>query len=128
MVVLAALLLAAGATAAHTGIDVNSERMITLAQLARRLPCRRGDRPVSPATIHRWRNPGLRGVRLACAKIGGIWHTSLEAYQRWVERLTAAAESVDPVVPSSNPSPSDTAQSGAPSEAERRLQALDPLD
>ena len=70
-------------------IDVNAEHILTLSQLARRLPCRRMQRPVWPATLHRWRHSGLGGVRLECVKIGGIWHTSLEAYQRWVERLTA---------------------------------------
>jgi hypothetical protein len=70
-------------------IDVNREQMVTLSQLARRLPRRRMERPVHPATIHRWRCPGVRGIRLECVRIGGIWHTSLEAYQRWVDRLNA---------------------------------------
>jgi hypothetical protein len=69
-------------------IDVNREQILTLSQLAKRLPRRRNDRPVHPATIHRWRHPGVRGVRLECVRIGGIWVTSLEAYQRWVDQLT----------------------------------------
>ena len=87
-------LLALGLTMALSwpAIDVNAEHVLPLAALARRLPARRDDRPVSPATIHRWRLPGVRGVRLECVRIGGIWHTSLEAYQRWVDRLTASAD------------------------------------
>ena len=70
-------------------IDVNTEHVVTLSELARRLPRRLG-RPVHLGTIHRWRGQGVRGVRLDCARIGGIWHTSLEAYQRWVDLLSSA--------------------------------------
>src|SRR5262249_44551077 len=69
-------------------IDVNHEHLVTLAQLAKRLPRRRQDRPVHPATVHRWRNPGVRGIRLECVRIGGIWMSTLEAFQRWCQRLT----------------------------------------
>ncbi|MEK6236566.1 MAG: DUF1580 domain-containing protein [Planctomycetales bacterium] len=41
-----------------------------------------------PSTIHRWRDPGLRGVRLEAIRIGGAWHTSMEAFQRFCEALT----------------------------------------
>ena len=77
-------------------MNVNTEHILTLAQLARRLPARRLGRPVHVSTLHRWRNTGVRGVRLECVRIGGMWHTSLEAYQRWVERLTAAAAPDEP--------------------------------
>ena len=94
-------------------IDVNAEHVVTLSQLAKRLPCRRSERPVHPATIHRWRNPGVRGVRLDCVRIGGIWHTSLEAYQRWVERLTAAEPHSDTTPASAQTSPHHTAHADA---------------
>ena len=42
-------------------IDVNLDELISLSQLARRLPRRRKGRPVAPSTIHRWRLPGIRG-------------------------------------------------------------------
>jgi hypothetical protein len=108
----------------HGVINVNSEHVVTLSQLARRLPCRREDRPVHPSTCHRWRNPGIRGIKLECVRIGGIWHTSLQAYQRWVEKLTAEVES--PVIPS--PTPTVTPQADVPpDEIERRLQEIDPI-
>jgi hypothetical protein len=69
-------------------IAVGTEHLLTLSQLARPLPCRRNERPVHPATIHRWRHPGVRGVRLECVRIGGIWHTSMEAFQRFCNRLS----------------------------------------
>jgi hypothetical protein len=70
-------------------ISVASEQLLTLSQLAKRLPRHRNDRPVHPSTCHRWRSPGVRGVRLECVRIGGIWHTSWEAFQRFCECLTA---------------------------------------
>lgn len=72
-------------------IDVNVEHILTFAQLARRVPRRRRDRPVHVSTIHRWRDPGLHGVRLEAVRVGGGWVTSLEAYQRFVESLTMNA-------------------------------------
>ena len=57
-------------------INVGTEQLLTLSQLAKRLPRHRNDRPVRPSTCHRWRSPGVRGVRLECLRIGGIWHTS----------------------------------------------------
>lgn len=70
-------------------IDVRTEQLIILSQLVRRLPARRNQRPVHPATAHRWRKPGLHGVRLECIRVGGIWHTSMEAFQRFCDRLTS---------------------------------------
>jgi hypothetical protein len=69
-------------------IQIASDQLITFAQLAKRIPRRRNERPVHPSTIHRWRSPGLRGVRLECIRIGGAWHTSIEAFQRFCERLS----------------------------------------
>jgi hypothetical protein len=63
------------------------ETLVTYSQAARRLPPRRRDRPVHPATIHRWASHGLRGVRLESASIGGIRMTSLEALARFFAAL-----------------------------------------
>ncbi|MEI7687619.1 MAG: DUF1580 domain-containing protein [Planctomycetota bacterium] len=90
-------------------LDVNAEAIVTLSQLAKKLPRRRLDRPVHPATIHRWRSPGVRGIRLECVRIGGTWHTSLEAYQRWVERLTIVESGSNTEVSSARTSPSEDA-------------------
>jgi hypothetical protein len=70
-------------------INVGTEQLLTLSQLAKRLPRHRNDRPVHPSTCHRRRSPGVRGVRLECLRIGGIWHTSWQAFQRFCEQLTA---------------------------------------
>src|SRR4051794_16292033 len=69
-------------------ISVGTEQLLTLAQLAKRPPRRRNGRPVHPSTMHRWRHPGIRGIRLECIKVGGAWHTSVEAFQRFCDRLS----------------------------------------
>jgi hypothetical protein len=85
-------------------INVGTEQLLTLSQLAKRLPRHRNDRPVHPSTCHRWRSPGVRGVRLECVRIGGIWHTSWQAFQRWCEQLTALENgSAAPQVSSDRP-------------------------
>lgn len=74
-------------------IDVNRESLIPLGELARSLPARRNNRPVHPSTLHRWRTSGLAGgIRLEAVRVGGAWHTSREAFARFCDRLTAAAE------------------------------------
>jgi hypothetical protein len=102
-------------------MNVNSEHILTLSQLAKRLPRRRAGRPVHPATIHRWREPGVRNIRLECVRIGGIWHTSLEAYRRWVDRLTAWEQRGEDAPTSATPTPRRTAQDEA---VERQLDDL----
>ena len=74
-------------------IDVGTDPLLSLTQLARRLPRRRNDRPVAPSTVHRWRYPGIRGVRLECIRVGGAWCTTLRAVQEFCDRLTGAQES-----------------------------------
>jgi hypothetical protein len=71
-------------------IDVEQEKLVSFSQLAQSLPRRRSNRPVHVSTIHRWRKPGLRGVRLEAIRVGGSWHTTREAFARFCERLTAA--------------------------------------
>lgn len=85
-----------------TTIDLANEDVVTFAELARRVGRRRANRPTHVATIHRWRLRGLNGIRLAAAKHGGIWVTTVQAYQRFVDALTRAAvgEAPGPASPS----------------------------
>lgn len=69
-------------------INLGTETLLTLAQLAKRLPRRRRNRPVHPSTVFRWRFPGIRGVRLECVRIGGAWHTSWQAFERFCAQLS----------------------------------------
>ena len=71
-------------------IDLLTEHVVTLVEAARLVPPGRGGRPTHLSTLLRWINPGVRGVRLEAARLGGRWVTSREALQRFADRLTAA--------------------------------------
>lgn len=64
-----------------------NEELISLTAAAKTLP----GRP-SVVTLWRWRNRGVRGVKLETVLIGGRRYTSREALARFSERCTAAAD------------------------------------
>lgn len=68
-------------------IDVQTEKLLTITETARTLP----GRP-NVTTIWRWRNRGVRGVRLETICIGGRRFTSREALARFFAATTAAAD------------------------------------
>jgi hypothetical protein len=85
-----------------TESDLTCERMLTLAQAARRFPPSRRGRPVSPSCVWRWchsgiRVPGVGVVKLECVRLAGRWLTSVEAISRFVARQTPSLESAKPV-------------------------------
>lgn len=103
-------------------IDVASEDLFPLSHLARRLPRRRQGRPVAPSTVHRWRCPGIRGVRLECLRVGGCWHTSMPAFMEFCRRLSALDDHPDPASPEDQPGHgTDRDQQRRQDEIERRL-------
>jgi len=67
------------------GIDLKNEDVVTLAELAKSLP----GRP-SVRTLWRWATKGRLGVTLETACLGGKRVSSMEAAQRFSDRLTAA--------------------------------------
>jgi Protein of unknown function (DUF1580) len=69
-------------------IDHGKETLLTLTDAAAGLPRRRGGKRVNVATVYRWAARGCRGVRLETIQIGGTKCTSLEALQRFFERLS----------------------------------------
>jgi hypothetical protein len=79
-------------------INLLTERVITLVEAARLVPPGRGGRPTHLSTLLRWIHPGVRGVQLEAARLGGRWVTSREALQRFAERLTAARAGPPPPV------------------------------
>ena len=62
-------------------IDLRKEQPVPFTELAR-------SRAKHVSTVHRWRKPGLRGVCLEAIRIGGAWHTSHEAFQRFCDQLS----------------------------------------
>jgi hypothetical protein len=77
-------------------IDITNEEVLSLAQAARWLPKIRGARAsgkgVHPCTVWRWTNSGMAGpdgqrVLLESLKIGGTRCTSIEALQRFIDRI-----------------------------------------
>ena len=68
-------------------IDIHAETLLTLPQAAKSLP----GRP-HLSTLHRWRLPGVHGVRLETCLLGGRRYTSEEALERFAAATTAAAD------------------------------------
>ena len=64
-------------------IDINVEKLVRFVGLA-------DFATVHVSTVHRWRKPGIRGIRLEAVRVGGTWYTTHEAFARFCERLTAA--------------------------------------
>src|SRR5260370_34497545 len=86
-------------------INVTTEKLISLAQAARRLPAGRLDRPVSPETLTRWIIKGVplpdgRVDKLDGVRLGSRWITSEEAVARFVAAQTPDVDrAMDPPKP-----------------------------
>ncbi len=73
-------------------IDISTETVLTLTEAAKRLPQRRrGSRP-HPATLFRWVQRGVKGVRLESLQVAGTKCTSIQALQRFFDRLSEPRE------------------------------------
>ncbi len=70
-------------------IDLLSEHRISMTELARQ-------ENVAVPTIWRWRQKGVRGVRLTTFIRGGRRYTTQEAFARFVEATTKAANGEQP--------------------------------
>ena len=74
-------------------LNIVKEELLPLKEAARRLPRCRSGKKISVATLYRWSSPkGCRGVRLETARVGSARVTSVEALQRFVDRLTERDE------------------------------------
>jgi hypothetical protein len=72
-------------------IDISSERLIDAKAYAKLRGPGRNGKPMDISTFYRHVHAGVRGEFLEHAKIGGCTYTSIEAVQRFVDRLTAKA-------------------------------------
>jgi len=75
---------------AEMSIDLSTETLVTFAKLATSLPSRRRNHPVHLATIHLWRRPGLKGIRIEAIRVGGAGCTTRKAFSRFCAQLTAS--------------------------------------
>jgi hypothetical protein len=73
-------------------IDATTSVLIPLSSV-RKYCLRTRDRPIHPATLHRWRLHGVRGVKLDAVKLGGRWYTTEQAVQRFVAVLSGSGVS-----------------------------------
>ena len=101
------------------------ETVLSLAQAARRLPRLRGavatGKGTHPVTLWRWAKRGLNGpdgekVRLEIVRVGGTNCTSLEALQRFLDRL----QGNEPLLPSYQPRVLDKRAATAMAELRKR--------
>jgi hypothetical protein len=69
-------------------IDLSTENLISLREAPRHLPTRPNGKRVHISAVYRWVSRGVRGVKLEALKIGGSTYTSVEALQRFGDRLT----------------------------------------
>ena len=70
-------------------IDIEIESVLSLTEAATKLPHRRAGRRPHVSTLYRWASRGLRGNHLETIQIGGTRCTSVEALQRFFDRLSA---------------------------------------
>lgn len=78
-------------------IDLATETVISLTEATKHLPRRRAGKKPHVTCLYRWTTAGCRGVVLESIQVGGTRCTSVEAIQRFIERLTngnAAAPTV----------------------------------
>jgi len=69
-------------------IDLAAETVITLSEATEHLPRRRAGKRPHIATLYRWAQRGVRGVKLETIRVGGTLCTSLEALQQFCECCT----------------------------------------
>jgi hypothetical protein len=111
-------------------ISIADEELLSARQVTELIPPRRLGRKMHLSTVHRWWTSGCGGVRLESIRIGGQRFTSLQALQRFFDRLTrldhtsiASPPSADPI-PTSRPSRPPVQRS----RAERHLRVERELD
>jgi hypothetical protein len=77
-------------------IDPTTEKLISLSQVGRHLPRRRGGKRPHVSCLYRWTTAGCRGVILESIQIGGTRCTSKEVLARFLYRLTRPDSSAAP--------------------------------
>lgn len=73
-------------------IDFTKEEVLTFDEACKRLPPRRGGKRPVKSTLFRWSTYGVNGECLETIKVGGATCTSMEALQRFFDKLTLAKQ------------------------------------
>ncbi len=76
-------------------IDISCEKLLVPAEIASLVPRRRGGKKCNIATIYRWMQLGIRGVKLEYLCVGSVRCTSVEALQRFFDGCTAQTKGQD---------------------------------
>lgn len=71
-------------------INISTEQVVSFTHATKHLPQRRAGKRPHVATLYRWSQRGCKGIHLETVQIGGTRCTSLEALQRFFDRLTNA--------------------------------------
>ena len=74
-------------------IDIQTETLLNLHEAAQRIPAYRTGRRCHVSALNRWISRGCvavsgRLVRLDAVRLGNRWVTSVQALQRFADRLT----------------------------------------
>ena len=101
-------------------IDIATEKVVSPKEAIPYVPRRRKGKRPALATIYRWMEPGVRGVKLEYLQVGNCRCTSVEALQRFFDRLTRGPD------PEAQPAPSSSRQERAAAAAERGGEGISP--
>jgi hypothetical protein len=76
------------------GIDLRHEQVVAFSRVPGLwcIPYRRKGRPLHVSTIYRWHLRGIGGICLEAFRVGGTLCTSVEALQRFFDRLAVPGE------------------------------------
>ncbi len=77
-------------------IDIDKGTLVSLRQVPRHLPPRANGKRVHISAVYRWASRGVKGVVLESVKLGGTTYTTIEALQRFADRLSEVRNARNP--------------------------------
>jgi hypothetical protein len=80
-------------------IQLQVEQLVALGEVPQVLPRRGQGKRLHVSSVYRWVTRGVRGILLETLRVGGSTYTSLEALQRFAERLSPRSQGAAPANP-----------------------------
>lgn len=74
-------------------IDLEHEKLVAIREVPSLIPARPSGKKIHVSACYRWISRGVRGVKLEAVRLGGTTFTSIEAIQRFADRLGNADRS-----------------------------------